>query len=189
MRVLVVLICILAMFLVSTASSIAQAPDAHTYTVHLRECPAGYSGDDPFGTCHGRGVPGVDLSWFPDGPAVSGHGTTDDNGDITFTYDAALLGISMDAVPFNLLSTYVYCIDNATNEQINADGTKDLTGILFKANSYLSTDVTCDWYLIPPTSGPEPTVTTGPGSVNFSVHLRECPAGYTGNTIYDTLPV
>ncbi|HRA46519.1 MAG TPA: hypothetical protein PK819_00450, partial [Thermomicrobiales bacterium] len=104
----------------------------------------------------------VDLSWFPDGPAVSGHGTTDANGDITFTYDAALLGISMDAVPFNLLSTYVYCIDNATNEQINADGTKDLTGILFKANSSLSTDVTCDWYLIPPASGPAPTATTAP---------------------------
>ena len=98
----------------------AQGIDSHTYTVHVRECPGGYSGNDLYGACHGTGVPGLSLIWFPDGKAPSGSGSTDANGDIIFTYDSALLGINMAAAPFDLLTTYAYCINTDTNEQINA---------------------------------------------------------------------
>lgn len=139
----------------------------HGYTLHLRECPAAYSGDDLFGTCHGTGVPGVDLSWYPDGPAVSGHGTTDENGNITFTYDTAILGVTMDVVPFDLITTYAYCSDTVTGKAFESHsgiGGNGLPIMSVGPGSYLSTDVTCDWYLIPPASDVVPTATTAPSN-------------------------
>jgi hypothetical protein len=138
---------------------------AHTYTVHVRQCPPAYSGNDLYGTCHGTGVPDVALSWSPDGPAVSGQGTTDENGNIAFTNDTAILGLTMEVVPFDLLTTYAYCTDTVTGEAFESHsgiGGNGLPVMAVGPYSYRSPDVTCDWYLIPSASDAVPTATSVP---------------------------
>jgi hypothetical protein len=147
---------VMALLFGTLVSGSAQAADS-SITIHNRICPVGYNGNDIFGDCHGNPQTS-NLGFTISGPA-SDSGTTDGDGNITFSgLPAGTYNIS-GGVPGEFASTVVYCsVEDDPNNTIAVTSTD--TGVSIDLPA--STNVICDWYNIPfNLKGDEGGTTTG----------------------------
>ncbi len=192
MKKLTALVLVASAFLCGFAGTSASAQIVRpvTYTIHLRLCPAGYSANDLFVTCHANGVANASIHYFQQGPEPGGDVVTDAAGDTSFTNEGGwIAGLRLD-LPFEVIALPGYCTGTDTGTSIST--ITDLEGIAgdptlspHPAESVGSYEITCDWYLIPPASqtNPDPTATSTTGGVT------NLPNTGTGPTSSDGTPI
>ncbi len=151
--------------------------------VHSRICPPDYEGENWYEDCHDT-VPDPGLPYtFTDGDGVAQEGTTDANGDIGFAGLPAGLYTVTGGAPGESSELYVYCAvgTEETSDQQPVPVEYVDGGIQFELPA--TTNVICDWYIIPTEQGGTPPPDTGNSTVE--IHHRLCPTDYQGENWYD----
>jgi hypothetical protein len=139
----------------AVAPSLAKAQEAVplTITIHKAECPAGYQGDDPFGTCNENRLAGVSFEWGVVAPGAPQTITTDGNGVAVIETSAGAGGLGLSITeqpPYELAGYSVYCSTGDGTEAVPFNYSEEEVGIRFMADTLsIGGEVICDWYNIP----------------------------------------
>ena len=154
----------------------AGAQTGATLTVHLRICPADFTGPDYYGTCHGT-APDTSYDFTVTGPETATAGT-DASGNVTFSGLAAGTYDVQGGPPGDVTRLNAYCAD--------ADDLS--TAVPFTDNgSYISLalangdNVVCDWYITPESQGPP----ASGDRASISIYKTTCPVGYEGEDYFE----
>ncbi|MGE3797717.1 MAG: hypothetical protein AB7G88_07730 [Thermomicrobiales bacterium] len=176
----VLLMLAMAVALVTAPSTLSQSGNS-SIEVHSRVCPTDYAGANWYDDCHNNpSDPGLPFT-FANG--VTREGTTNENGNVGFgnlpsgTYEIT------GGAPGEFTDYFIYCSDEATDEQISIDY---ITGG-FQVGLETNTNVVCDWYTVPLGQDGEPTATALPENDDGSieVHNRVCPTDYSGDNWFE----
>ena len=160
------------------AQGVDAAATTATLTIHNRLCPAGFTGPDYFGTCHGTPAP-AGLTFSADGPE-SVDGATDASGNVVFsdltpgTYDVT------GGVPLDFATLNIACTPAATPgvpypfTPLPAGGASATTGAQITLAA--GANIVCDFYNTP--------VPQGPTTAKLTIRGRLCPTGYAGSNFF-----
>ena len=180
----------LGLVLVTTSGAHAQS-DPTTITIHLSECPTGYSGNDPFADCHSNGIAGVTFEWTNSEAGPPQLFTTDNEG--VAQYRDLLAGDVLyitERPPFDLASYSVYCSANDGATAVPFAYQAAETGILFASDTFSGgEEVICDWYNIrvgTPSGGD--TGNNGGGQETVS-QLPSTGSGVSNDSELPTIPI
>lgn len=149
-----------------------------TLTIHNRLCPAGFTGTDFFGTCHGTPAP-AGLDFTAEGPEVVS-GFTDAAGNVVFSDLTPGTYAVRGGVPLDFAKLNIACTPAATPgvpypfTPLPAGGASATTGA--QLNLAAGANIVCDFYNTP--------VPQGPTTAALTVRGRLCPTGYTGRNFF-----
>lgn len=149
-------------------------PPGASVIIHARICPPGYTGNEPFETCHDN--PQTDATFELDGLSA----TTGQDGN-TYFYQLVPQTVSVTQAGQGQFSYFsVFCgVEEDLSQRI--DVTYIENGIQLDVPE--NTDVLCDWYSIPEPGG-APDNGQGNGA-QLVIHKSECPAGYQGGAYFE----
>jgi hypothetical protein len=125
--------------------------DPTVITIHLSQCPAGYTGSDPFTDCHSNGVAGVTFTWRVSAPGPATTSTTDADGVTSFETLGAANGIKVtEQPPIDLASYSVYCSMNDGADTVPFNYVSGEVAVFFVDLTLGGGEqVICDWYNVP----------------------------------------
>lgn len=137
-------------------------------TIHARTCPAGYTGNEPFETCHDMPLPGATFTLANLSATTPASGNTifyqlnpgsytiERAGEGSFWFDSVFCSLEADA-----------------SQTVPTTDTNDGFTIDLDANQR----VICDWYFVP-LEGSGNGGNGGGDAGQLTLHMVECPAGY-----------
>ncbi len=153
--------------------------------IHLAACPAGFSGSNPFETCHSNGLAGYDFTIEgPDGTQTAATAILQQDGPGVVTFASLPAGdyTVMGGPPGDFGHVDLYC----STQPDNGEPDYSIDGVIGTVVLGENQHVLCDWYYIPddngsPTVTPTPTTTPEPTRAEILVTLLACPAGDSGS--------
>jgi len=156
----------------------AAAATTATLTIHNRLCPAGFTGPDYFGTCHGTPAP-AGLQFVAEGPEVV-DAFNDAAGNAVFTDLTPGTYSVRGGVPLDFATLFIACTPAATPgtpypfTPRPAGGASSTTGAQITLAA--GANIVCDFYNTP--------VPQGPQTASLTIRGRLCPTGYTGSNFF-----
>jgi hypothetical protein len=152
--------------------------------IHLAVCPAAYSGNDLFDTCHSNGLASYDFTLDgPEGAQTAATAILQQGGPgvVKFTSLAAGDYTFTGGPPGDFGTIDLYC----STQPDNGTPTYSMDSAVGSLTLGVNEHVLCDWYYIPDDNGPvtvtpTPTTTPAPARAEILVTLLACPASDSG---------
>lgn len=184
-RALAVMIVVLGLAGGGVGEVAGRAQEAGTagLTLHLRECPLDYAGEDFYGACHGRPMTGgYGVSAI--GPDDTAAGTTDAGGDVTFDGLAPGTYQVYGGPPARGIEMRVFCAPaSAPGTPFPFAPGDPATNSRMVITLGAGDEVICDWYFLPETTAGAAGLAADE-TATLTIHRRVCPADFFGPDFY-----
>ncbi|HEV2127660.1 MAG TPA: carboxypeptidase-like regulatory domain-containing protein [Thermomicrobiales bacterium] len=158
-----------------TATEAAEPTAESSIEVHARVCPEGYEGTDYFNACHDNPVEaGLPFTFVNQDTGATYEGTTNENGNVGFANLNQGTFTITGGAPGEFTERFVYCSSGVgeTSDLSPIEVSSIQGGVQFFLPA--STNVVCDWYIIPQGQQGQPTPTAAPETFDLPIYKLLC---------------